>query len=260
MSGYDSIHAGWYDLLYAERPYRAEVDFVLRQIRALAPAATPRLAEIACGTGTHAFLFEEAGCAVTGLDVSVGMLAEARRKAAAQGSRVTFAEQDMRALALPAGHFHAAVSFFDSIGYAVTTAGVLQTLRGLHRALQPGGVLVLEFWHGPAMLRGFDPLRVRALPTPHGELLRISRTAIDAVRSTATVDYTLLELRDDQTYLRTTERHENRFFSLAEMDVLLRTAGFQPVRWQDGFDEAAPVTGATWHVVVVAQREPGIVP
>lgn len=254
MSGYDFIHAGWYDALYADRPYVKEVDFVLRQLDASKSAGAPRIAEIACGTGTHALLFEERGCEVTGIDMSAGMLAAARRKASEKGSRVQFLEQDMRQLQLPAGHFDAAVSFFDSIGYAVTDEAVSQTLQNLRTSLRPGGIVVLEFWHGPVMLQGSDPLRVRTLPVPGGELLRISRTTLDVIRSIATVDYTLIELRDDQTYSRTTERHINRFFTLAEMEGLLRGNGFQSRGWYCGFDETQPVTGETWHVVVVAQK------
>src|SRR5258708_38661052 len=112
---YTTVHAGWYDTLYAERPYRAEVEFVLRQIRNLAPANSPRVADIACGTGTHAFLFEDLGCEVVGVDISAAMLLEAREKAATKGSRVAFVQQDMRALDLAAGQFDAAALFFDSI-------------------------------------------------------------------------------------------------------------------------------------------------
>jgi SAM-dependent methyltransferase len=251
---YTTVHAGCYDTLYAGRPYRAEVDFVMRRIHELIRTDKPRVAEIACGTGTHAFLLENSGCEVTALDVSADMLQEARRKAEANGSRVRFLQQDMRTLKLEPDGFEAAVSFFDSIGYAVTPEGVARVLEGINKGVVMGGVLILEFWHGPVMLRNFEPLRVKRLRTPDGELLRISQTQIDPVQEVATVNYTLFELRDDGSYARSEEQHINRFFSLAEMDALLRAGGFQAVGWHDGFRESAPVTSETWHVVAVARK------
>jgi ubiquinone/menaquinone biosynthesis C-methylase UbiE len=54
---------------------------------------------------------------VTGVDFSVGMLDQARRKAAAEGvGNIAFLERDMTALQLPANSFDVAVCAFGIFG------------------------------------------------------------------------------------------------------------------------------------------------
>jgi hypothetical protein len=40
------------------------------------------------------------------------------------------------------------------------------------------------------------------------------------------------------------------------MDLLLRAAGFKPLRFHAGFDSGARVDASTWHVVCLARAAP----
>src|SRR5262249_53992564 len=154
-----------------------------------APGA--RLLELACGTGRHAFELEKRGYQIVATDYSADMLACAARAKAARGSAVEFLEQDMRALAVPGAPFDAVISLFDSIRYVQTNEAVQAVLAGARKHLRPGGLLVVEFWHAPAMLRGYEPVRVRRWQTPDGEIIRISETKLDCARQLAHVTYTI---------------------------------------------------------------------
>src|SRR5512136_1188758 len=55
-----------------------EVDFLVKELR-LKPSAT--ILDVGCGTGRHAIELARRGFAVTGVDLSSGMLAEARKSA-----------------------------------------------------------------------------------------------------------------------------------------------------------------------------------
>mgnify|MGYP003694340987 CR=1 FL=1 len=92
------------------------------------------------------------------------------------------------------------VCLFDSIGYVATNEKISQVLRGVHRQLRDGGLFIFEFWHGAAMLRGYDPLRVRRFETPQGELLRISETRLDCARQVSHVTYHIYEFKTGGTY------------------------------------------------------------
>src|SRR5204863_3228026 len=147
MGSYLDWHAAMCDLFYADKAYGAEAGFVADRLMEAGVGAGSRLLEIACGTGRHALALEGRGYRVVATDHSETMLACARQRTRASGSNVELLLQDMCALDVPGGPFDAAVSFFDSIGYARTNARVLQALTGIHRHLRPGGVLALEFWH-----------------------------------------------------------------------------------------------------------------
>lgn len=103
--------------------------------------------ELGCGTGRHTIRLAQAGNTVTGLDLSPGMLAEARKKLAGYPN-VTLIEGDLFSLTL---------SGFD----AVVTALVLEhvaDLDGFFRlvsfALRPQGTLFLSEIHPDRIAAG----------------------------------------------------------------------------------------------------------
>jgi len=254
MGSYLDRHAELYDLFYADKPYADEAAFVAERLTENRVPPGSRLLELACGTGRHAFELEKRGYQVVATDYSTHMLACAGRAKAARGSHVEFLEQDMRALRVPGAPFDAVVSLFDSIGYVQTNDAVLTVLNGAREHLRPGGLLVIEFWHAAAMLRAYDPVRVRRWQTSEGTIIRISETKLDCARQLAHVTYTVMEMGSDGSLRRLEETQTNRYFLVQEMAGWLDRAGFEPVRWSSGFDNARPIEGDTWHVVVTARR------
>jgi len=256
MGSYLDRHAELYDLFYADKPYAQEAAFVAERLAENGVAPGSRVLELACGTGRHAFELEKLGYEVVATDYSPDMLACAARARASRGSRVELLEQDMRALKVPGAPFDAVVSLFDSIGYVQTNDAVLAVLVGAREHLRPDGVLVIEFWHAPAMLRGYDPVRVRRWQTPEGEIVRISETALDCARQLAHVSYSIMEIARDGSLRRLKETQTNRYFLVQEMAGWLDRAGFEPLRWCSGFDATRAIDADTWHVVVTARRRP----
>jgi ubiquinone/menaquinone biosynthesis C-methylase UbiE len=253
MGSYLDRHAELYDIFYADKPYAAEAAFVAERLGELGARPPARLLELACGTGRHAREFEALGYAVLATDYSKDMLACARRRGAETESRVTFVEADMRALELPGPPFDAAVCLFDSLGYLQTNEAILGALSGMRRHLRPGGALVLELWHAGAMLRSFDPVRVRRFRTADSEVVRISETTLDCFRQLAHVAYEIIETRGEAT-TRLRETQTNRYFLAQEIRGLLEQAGFEAVRWCAGFSATDAIDDTTWHIVVAARR------
>ena len=150
--------------------------------------------------------------------------------------------------------FDAAICLFDSIGYVETNDALFDVMRGVHHHLRPKGLLILEFWHAAAMLRDYDPVRVRRWSLPESELIRISETELDCVRQLAKVTYTINELRGDGTYQSLKETQTNRYFLVQEMSGWLSVSGFSPVEWFAGFADNTTITERTWHIVGLARR------
>jgi SAM-dependent methyltransferase len=251
---YTGRHAQLYDLFYRDKPYEQEAAFVDDALRRAADGPIASVLELACGTGSHALALARKGYRVEGVDSSEDMLAQARSKAVAAGVAADFRAQDMRGLPTPGQPFDAVVCLFDSIGYVATNEGLEQALEGVHRSLRPGGLFLFEFWHAPAMLRNYDPVRVRTWSTAAGEVLRIAETTLDCQKQLARVRYRILELGRDGKYSRFEETQVNRYFMVQEMAAWLASAGLDPLHWYAGFQADEPITEETWHVVALARR------
>lgn len=251
MSVYAGEYAQLYDLFYADKPYDEEASFIDQLLREHATGPSHRLLDVACGTGQHSVRLAAHGWDVVGVDQSQDMLRVAEERSGE--SAVTFVQQDMRTLDLPFASFDAAVCLFDSIGYGATNDAIVATLSGIHRHLRPDGLFAFEFWHAPPMLNEHEPVRVRQWETGNGLVLRISETTLDVVAQLARVAYSVYQLRADGSYRYSSEVHENRYFLVQEMGLLLHLAGFEPLRWLAGFHGTAPIDRSTWHVVALAR-------
>ncbi len=255
MSSYIGRHAELYDLFYASKPYADEAAFVHQCLQQHTVGPTRRLLELACGTGSHAFALERLGYEIVATDYSEDMLRVARAKAARAPSRVDFQQQDMRSLELSGRPFDAVICLFDAIGYVASNDALGQVFEAVHHHLRPGGLFIFEFWHAAAMLRHYDPVRIRRWDTAQGQVLRISETALDCIQQLAHVTYTVYELGTDGKYSSFQETQTNRYFLVQEMAAFLAAGGFVPLKWFAGFTADECITESTWHVLAVARLD-----
>lgn len=254
MSSYIGRHAELYDVFYADKPYGDEALFVHECLEKYGAGKIRRLLELACGTGSHAFALEKFGYKIVATDYSRDMLARARSKAAKAASSIDFQLHDMRSLDVSGRPFDAVICLFDSIGYVETNEALTQVFQGIHHHLRIEGLFVFEFWHAAAMLRGYDPVRVRRWSTPEEEIVRISETELDCSNQLARVKYTIYELRKNGTYESLVETQTNRYFLVQEMARLLLSCGLKPLKWFAGFTPNENITEQTWHIVGVAEK------
>ncbi len=84
-------HAPVYDDNCFTRNTLREVDFLVEEL-ALAPGRA--VLDVGCGTGRHAVELARRGCRVTGIDLSHGMLEQARRRAESAAVAVDFRQGD----------------------------------------------------------------------------------------------------------------------------------------------------------------------
>ena len=254
MTSYAGRHAELYDLFYAEKPYEAEAAFVDQCLREYSSGPTNKLLEIACGTGTHAFQLEKRGYQILATDYSLAMIERAKAKASEASSRVNFQLQDMTKLDVSGAPFDAAYCLFDAIGYVATNESLEKVFRGVHKHLRPDGLFIFEFWHAGAMLRHYDPVRIRRWETDASLILRLSETTLDYARQLSHVMYSIYELRRDGTYSSLSETQVNRYFLAQEMAAWLTATGFTAVKWFAGFSDDENISDETWHIVTVARR------
>jgi SAM-dependent methyltransferase len=248
VNSYTGLHARVYDEIYADKPYADEARFV----HELVGSPGGRLLDVACGTGRHAIAFADLGYDVTASDINEELLAVGR---AAAGERVRFVQADMCDLDVDGGPFDVVTCLFDSIGYPQHDERIVSALRSLGRHAAPGGQIVCEFLHAPAILRGAEPLRVRQLVLPDGRtLLRSSQTAIDVERMLMHVRYELWALDGDGRGEHAEEEQTNRLFSAPEMRALATAAGLDVREIVPAYADG-PIDADTFHLLLVA--EPG---
>lgn len=135
-----------------EKLARLEVAF-LRKAMGLAPGET--LLDAPCGTGRHARAFAKAGLKVTGLDINPALIRRAKRDHSPK-KKTAYVVGDLLLLDQYRGRFDAVVNLFTSFGYFSTEVKNLAVMRGLVRALKPGGRIAFNLIDRDWLLKNFQ--------------------------------------------------------------------------------------------------------
>jgi SAM-dependent methyltransferase len=245
-------YAAAYDRVYADKDYAGECDTLEALFRLHASAPVRRLLDLGCGTGNHSLALAGRGYEVVGVDRSSAMLARARDKARTAGEgRAAFVLGDIRRLPLR-NRFDAALMLFAVLGYQREDEDVRAALGEARRCLRAGGLLVLDVWHGPAVLRLGPAARARTIETPEGPLLRRARGELDGARRLCRVVIELVAA-DRAPGREVRETHEMRYFFPDELGERLRWSGFELLRTAaaPGIDRAP--RDQDWNMLVVAR-------
>lgn len=251
---FGSVYGDAYDILYQDKNYAAECDLIEGIFKAYGDGSISHILDLGCGTGNHAFPLSERGYIVTGVDRSESMLAEAQRKLAnASGNgRLDFQKGDLRTMDLQRD-FDAAIMMFAVLGYQLGNSDVLSTLKSARRHLRSGGLLLFDVWYGPAVLHQRPSQRIKVVPTPEGQILRLASGEIDILRHVCTVHYRLWKLAMGRVAVETEESHRMRYFFPLELDFLLESSGFVSIRLGAFPDFDAAPDETTWEVLGLAR-------
>jgi SAM-dependent methyltransferase len=237
----------YYDLLYRDKDYAAEIDYIDRLL-ARHGLTGRQVLELGSGTGKHGRLLAERGYRVTGIERSAAMVAQAKP---AEGF---FCQQgDIRTLRL-GRHFHAVLALFHVISYQVTNAEVQAVLAGAAEHLSPGGLLVFDVWYSPAVYAQKPQVRIKRLAGEGLEITRIAEPELYPNDNRVDVCYSLFVRNTATGAVETfTETHPMRHFSLPELDLLAAGAGFVRLTAEE-FLSGNPPGADTWGLCLVLRK------
>jgi SAM-dependent methyltransferase len=255
MSGVFDAYAAYYDLLYRDKDYVGEVAWLHDLIQRHAPDAHALL-ELGCGTGAHAAHFSRLGYSVHGIDVSEEMLCRANALAAslpeAQAARLQFEHGDVRDWR-GAGQFDVVLSLFHVFSYQVSDADIRAAFSTAAAHLRKGGVLIIDFWYGPAVVAQQPESRVRQLEDEHIRLLRIAEPKSFPDENRVDVNYEVrIEDRRNGGQSRFFETHRMRYFFEPELDALARGCGLEPVLFREWLSDREP-SADSWSAMLLAR-------
>ena len=141
---YDAFAADYHwlysDHVLSGKPFVEEHAGILKSA---APDA--RILDCACGIGVHVLALARGNRHVTGSDASVGMVAEAQRRAAAEGLDVDLTASLWAALPEKwRGEFDLVFCCGNAIGHCRDADEAVASLRGIRSVMKPDATLVLD--------------------------------------------------------------------------------------------------------------------
>ncbi len=245
-------YANYYNLLYKDKDYKSEADYIHSLIQQFAPQSKS-LIDLGCGTGKHAFEFEKLGYEVTGVDLSPQMVAIANANKEKNNSTISFGEGDIRNYT-DSKKFDAVVSLFHVMSYQTTNDDLEKAFLTANNLMADDGVFIFDCWYGPGVLTDLPTSRTKNF---EDEILSVSR------KSKATIDYNTnvvevifdVEIKNKITNTLSTleEVHPMRYLFKPEIELLCLKYNLKIQALHNWMDKEAP-TEKSWYSVFVMTK------
>ena len=252
MKQFGNLYSQYYDLLYNDKNYKGEVEYVIKLIKENNPQ-TKSLLDLGCGTGKHAEMFCENDYIVHGIDLSEDMLKIAKIRIKNKEDKLSFSHSKIQELNLNK-KFDTVVSLFHVMSYQNNNKDLIKAFEVAKEHLKPGGIFVFDFWYGPAVLKVPPSIRIKRLLNEKIKVTRIAEPTTNVETNTVDVNYDMfIEEIDSKKIIERKEIHNMRYFFDDELYMICKKIGFDIKQKYEWMSNKNPDQNS-WNVVWVVKN------
>ena len=247
-------YAQYYDLLYQDKDYRAETEYVLSLIQNYKPE-TQKILEFGSGSGIHGRILANAGFQISGIERSQKMidLGLSSNQEKDQNTNFSCTKGDCTSTFL-GDDFDTVISLFHVLSYQTSNEGVLAMLENAHRQLKRGGVFIFDYWFAPAVWHIGPTLRVKRVSNQQLSVTRIAEPECFREKNIVKVNYqTFVEELKSNHISEIKETHEMRAFETEEIKEFASQTGFTLLHSEEWLSSHSP-SKVTWGVCTTLRK------
>ncbi len=247
-------YARYYDLLYANKSYEKEADYVDNIIKKHLTKANTVL-DLGCGTGTHDFFLNKKGYDITGVDLSQNMIDIAEQKRVSKGlTSIRFQQGDILKIDLKK-EFDVVVSLFHVMNYLTINDDLEIGFTNACKHLKKGGLFIFDSWYGPAVLFDLPKKGSKTMEDEHIKVVREVNPEIHFNRNVVDVNYHIQVQDKQSSEIRIIdEKHSVRYFFKPEIDQILLKTGMELLLFEEWLSSKVPGNN-TFGVCFVARKK-----
>lgn len=252
LKNFGETYSQYYDLLYQDKNYHDEVDFINNLIAQVSGCRSKTILDMGCGTGKHAELFVKKGYAVHGIDVSSEMLKIAEKRRHGVEDKLSFSKSNINELNLN-NKFDVVVSLFHVINYQNSNQDLINTFKKAKQHLLKDGLFIFDFWYGPAVLTDLPSTRIKRLKNNTINVTRLAEPEIYPQDNIVEVDYDIFIENNNGKVDRKSEKHKIRYLFDTELEIICNQVGFD-VKYKSQWMTNKKPSFDSWNVVWVVKN------
>ncbi len=247
MSQFGDLYSQYYDLLYEDKDYVGEVEYIDNLIKENTTNAESIL-DMGCGTGKHAELLCKEGYIVHGIDLSKDMLKIAENRRDGIENKLTFSYSNIQDLNLNK-KFDVVVSLFHVMSYQNSNEELINAFEVAKNHLKDDGIFIFDFWYGPAVLTDLPITRVKRLENKTIKVSRIAEPSMHPQANITDVNFNVfIENKSTKEIVEKKETHKMRYFFDTELDLISKNVGFSILKKHVWMSKKNP-NYDSWNVV-----------
>ena len=248
-------YAKYYDLLYKDKDYQKEADYVdsliKKHLKDYKEADSVRILEIGCGTGKHAHYLSQKGYTVVGIDMSEEMINIAKSK---ENENLQFHLCNATDFNLEK-KFDVIISLFHVMSYQTSNDDLEKSFQNTSAHLRDGGIFVFDCWYGPAVLTDKPVVRVKRLEDDKVKIIRTVEPVFHANENRVDVNYQVLIIDKKSNIVQEIkETHKMRYLFKPEIEFLFKANNMNLKTYEEWMTAEQPGSD-TWGVVFVGIKK-----
>lgn len=249
MRQFGDLYAQYYDLLYKDKQYKTEAEYVNSLIIEHNKNAKSIL-ELGCGTGRYAELFSDLGYFVHGIDISTDMLKIAEKRRIGKEDRLSFSHSKIQELDLNK-KFDVIISLFHVMSYQSSNEELIKAFKVSKKHLVNGGLFIFDFWYGPAVLTDPPVVRIKRLENEKIKITRVAEPILYPQSNIVDVNYDIfIKNKEENKIIEVKELHKMRYFFDTELELICHMVGLEIVNKYEWMTYKNPDFNS-WYVVWV---------
>ena len=248
-------YAKYYDLLYQDKDYKEESNYISSLIKKHHPE-TKKILEFGSGSGIHGRFLAGMGYQVSGIERSQQMIDLGSKKTDLNGKTSNFnCIQGDCTNTFIGNDFDAVISLFHVLSYQTSNESITAMLNNAHKQLKPGGIFIFDYWYSPAVWNYRPTLRVKKVENSELKITRIAEPECWEKNNRVDIKYlTFIEDLSSGKISKIEETHEIRAFDLDEISQFSSSIGFEIIHSEEWMTQESPST-KTWGVCSILLKK-----
>lgn len=243
------LYSQYYDLLYQDKNYEEETNYLVKLIKEHHPTGG-KILELGSGTGIHAELLAKQGYTLVGLERSEEMIAIANQR---KSTTTQFKLADITQFELDE-KFDIAISLFHVLSYVNDNQSLIHTFNTVYNHLNDNGLFIFDVWHSSAVYHLKPEKRSKHFKNEQIEVERTATPKVDTELNVVNVHFDIrIKNVSDDSITNFEEDHPMRHFSKPEIEILAHATGFKLLNSEEFLTKQAP-SANTWGVCYILQK------
>lgn len=224
MNQYTAL-AKFYDRLNSEVDYKTWAKFIDTMINKHHQMKTNLVLDLACGSGNMTIEMAKLGYDMIGVDLSIDMLMEARRKS--NGYDILYLNQDMRDFELY-GTVDTVICCLDSINYLLSESDVKKCFSLVYNYLNPSGLFFFDV-NTPYKFNNVYADNTYVFEIEEDDIFCTWQNSFDCETNICDFYLNIFAANDDGTYNRYQEQQSECLYTQLKLQELLTDTGFDVI-------------------------------
>lgn len=229
MSYSNKKYASLYDLIYKNKNYLKEVNFLTKQFK-IKNKKAKKVLDLGCGTGQYTYLLSKKGYEVTGVDISKSMIEIAKKKYKTK-KNINFIHKDLKKINLK-NKFDIVVALFDVLSFQNSKSEIERFFKVLSKHLKKGGLVFFDFWYKNTIVKLKPASRAKKIENKIFKILKTTKPTWIKKQNIVKVYFKLLIEKKMNRKIETVNGvHIMKYYSLAEINKYLKKHNFKILRY-----------------------------